>query len=55
LAQDLVRRYAADAANHFRSRWPNDKDLKHRFNVAEAKKLLAKKAAEEEKAEEQTR
>jgi CRISPR-associated protein Csb1 len=45
-----VMEYAKEAAEHFRSRWPKDGDLKHEFNLAAAKKLLAKKTAEEESA-----
>jgi CRISPR-associated protein Csb1 len=48
LDRGTVMAYARTAAGHFRSRWPNDESLKHRFDLAEAKKLLAKKAAEEE-------
>jgi CRISPR-associated protein Csb1 len=43
-----VADYASTAAGHFRPRWPKDGDLKHEFNLDEAKKLLAKKAAEEQ-------
>jgi CRISPR-associated protein Csb1 len=43
----MITNYAKTAAEHFRSRWPKDDNLKHEFNLAEAKKLLAKKLAEE--------
>lgn len=43
--------YAKTAAQHFRSKWPDDGGRKHEFTLAEAKKLLAKKTAEEEPAE----
>ena len=54
-----VKTYAANAANHFRlkwpevfeARWPKDSpepELKYGFDLNEAKKLLTKKAAEEE-------
>ncbi len=42
--------YAKNASQHFRSKWPEEAKLKHEFNLAEAKKLLAKKTAEEESA-----
>lgn len=53
LADGAVKYYAANAAGHFRSEWPKvfqDKwpNLKYEFNLDEAKKLLAKKTAEEE-------
>ncbi len=59
LGQDTVKNYATRAAAHFRSKWPEvfqgkwPKDsqepvLKYEFNLDEAKKLLAKKTAEEE-------
>lgn len=59
LADGTVKNYAEDNAGHFRSKWPatfGDKwktdsqpvDLKYEFNLDEAKKLLAKKTAEEE-------
>jgi CRISPR-associated protein Csb1 len=47
----MVTNYAKTAAKHFRSRWPKGDNLKHEFNLAEAKKLLAKKTAEEEPAQ----
>jgi CRISPR-associated protein Csb1 len=55
-----VKTYATSTAGHFRSRWPEAfkenwpkgpgqlPDLKYSFNLDEAKKLLTKKAAEEE-------
>ncbi len=50
LTAKTAENYAKDAAKHFRSKWPKDTELKHEFNLAEAKKLLAKKTAEEESA-----
>ncbi len=55
----IVKKYVTDAASHFRSKWPEvfqgkwpkdsqPPELKYEFNLNEAKKLLAKKAAEEE-------
>lgn len=41
-----VKDYTMEAAKHFRSKWP--KELKHEFNLDVAKKLLAKKTAEEQ-------
>jgi CRISPR-associated protein Csb1 len=46
-ADDAARTYAAAAAKRIRPHWPDDANLKHEFNLAEAKKLLAKKTAEE--------
>lgn len=43
-----VKDYAMEAAKHFRPKWPDQGSLKHGFNLAEAKKLLTKKAAEEQ-------
>lgn len=54
-----VKTYARTAADHFRSKWPEAfqgkwpedsqaPELKYEFNLTEAKRLLAKKAAEEE-------
>jgi hypothetical protein len=40
-ARTLVHSYASTAATHFRPKWP--KTLEHRFDLKEAKKLLAKK------------
>lgn len=52
-ANGLPRSFANAATTRFRSLWPEDeKALKHDFNLAEAKKLLAKKTAEEETAKE---
>jgi CRISPR-associated protein Csb1 len=47
LSAETARRYAENAARHFRSKWPKERELKHEFNLNEAKKLLAKKTAEE--------
>ena len=47
---ERASKYAYGASEYFRPRWPEDTDLKHEFNLAEAKKLLAKKTAEEEPA-----
>jgi CRISPR-associated protein Csb1 len=46
LADGAVKAYAEDAARHFRSKWQGT--WKYDFNLNEAKKLLAKKTAEEE-------
>jgi len=59
LRVDEIKKYAATVVEHFRSKWPElfgDKwgegeawpGLKYEFDVKEAKKLLAKKTAEEE-------
>jgi len=48
LSAEIGRNYAKKASEYFRPKWPEDAHLKHEFNLAEAKKLLAKKAAEEE-------
>jgi CRISPR-associated protein Csb1 len=49
LAADVVTEYATATASKLRPHWPKDhKALVHDFSVAEAKKLLAKKTAEEE-------
>lgn len=50
LTPKTAKKYAETASQHFRSKWPKDTELKHEFNLAEAKKLLAKKTAEEEPA-----
>jgi CRISPR-associated protein Csb1 len=50
LSAGTVKTYAKTAAGHFKSKWPKDTSLKHEFDLAEAKKLLAKKTAEEEPA-----
>lgn len=47
LSAEMVSKYAEEACKHFRCKWPKDDNLKHEFNLAEAKKLLAKKTAEE--------
>jgi CRISPR-associated protein Csb1 len=51
LSAKTAEDYAEKAAGHFQSKWPKDTSLKHEFNLAEAKKLLAKKTAEEEPAQ----
>jgi CRISPR-associated protein Csb1 len=51
LTAETALAYAKTAAQHFRSRWPETPNLRHEFNLAEAKKLLAKKTAEEEPAQ----
>lgn len=43
-----VKNYARTAARHLQAKWPKDGALKHEFNLNEAKKLLAKKTAEEQ-------
>jgi CRISPR-associated protein Csb1 len=57
LGEDTVKSYATNAAGHFRPRrwcevfqdkWP---ELKYEFDLEEAKKLLAKKSAEEKSSE----
>jgi len=60
LSGDAIKQYTTTAAGHFRSKWPEvfkDKwpkedgktpELKYEFDLKEAKKLLAKKTAEEE-------
>jgi len=58
LSPEVVQEYTKKAADHFRSKWPEvfgDKwpDLKYEFDLAAAKKLLAKKTAEEEEAGEE--
>lgn len=51
----VVRPYTKAGAAHFlpewRKTWPEDKDLEHTFDIKEAKKLLAKKAEDEEPTE----
>jgi CRISPR-associated protein Csb1 len=52
LNADKIKDYVKAAAAHFRSKWPEvftgkRPELKYEFNLAEAKKLLAKKTAEE--------
>lgn len=41
--QDQLVAYAMAAAAPFKAKWPTDLPLEHDFNLAEAKKLLAKK------------
>lgn len=59
LDQITIKDYATSAAEHFRSKWPEvfgsqwprdakEPVLKYKFDLKEAKKLLAKKTAEEE-------
>jgi CRISPR-associated protein Csb1 len=43
-ARTVMLQFALDAAKPFREQWP--KELEHRFSLAEAKKLLAKKDEE---------
>jgi CRISPR-associated protein Csb1 len=54
--KDSAREYAKAATNHFREawqkRWPKDENLEYRFDLNEAKKLLAKKTEEEKTPEE---
>jgi CRISPR-associated protein Csb1 len=50
LSAGTVEKYAKTAAKHIQSKWPKDTSLKHEFDLAEAKKLLAKKTEEEEPA-----
>jgi len=47
-ARETVEQYARNAAEHFKSRWPKDEELKSRFDLKAAKKLLSKPTAEEE-------
>ncbi|WP_447972938.1 type I-G CRISPR-associated RAMP protein Csb1/Cas7g [Nitrospira sp. Kam-Ns4a] len=51
LNSDTIRTYAETQAGHFRSKWPKDAELKHEFDLSEAKKRLAKKTAEDEPAQ----
>jgi CRISPR-associated protein Csb1 len=60
LSTETLKQYAEKAAEHFRKKWPGvfghkwtkaaEKlpEIKYAFNLKEAKKLLAKKTAEEE-------
>ena len=48
-AAAIFTKTAKDCANHFRSKWP--KEMDYIFDVAEAKKLLAAKAEDEQPAE----
>lgn len=43
-ARTQIQTYASGAAEHFRPKWP--KELEHKFDLKEAKKLLAKKDEE---------
>ena len=43
----MARKYAEDAAEHFRKKWTEIGEFKFTFDLKEAKKLLAKKTAEE--------
>jgi CRISPR-associated protein Csb1 len=51
---NTIKAYATAAANHFRPEWsktwPTDDKLEYTFDLGEAKKLLAKKAEEDEAA-----
>lgn len=63
LSAETLRQYAKKAAGYFRAKWPavfgeewtkgggGSPELKYEFDPKEAKKLLAKKAAEEEPAQ----
>lgn len=63
LDRETIRQYMNTAAGHFRSKWPEvfedrwpreawrTPELKYEFDLKEAKKLLAKKAAEDEQPE----
>jgi CRISPR-associated protein Csb1 len=48
VSADVVAQSAAATASKLRAHWPDEKASKHHFDLAEAKKLLAKKTAEEE-------
>jgi len=57
LSSQTVKKYTEEAAEHFRAKWAavfKDKwpNLTYEFDLAEAKKLLAKKTAEEETGQE---
>jgi len=57
LSGDKIKEYAGKVANYFRKKWPakfKDKwpKLKYKFEIEEAKKLLAKKTPEPEEASE---
>jgi len=43
-ARRAIRQFTLDAARPFRQKWP--RELEHKFDIAEAKKLLAKKEEE---------
>lgn len=46
-ARATIEQYAKDATEPFRDRWPRDDELRSKFDLREAKKLLAKKTEEE--------
>jgi CRISPR-associated protein Csb1 len=48
-AHETVKAYTQEALKHFKDKWPAG--LEYEFNIAEAKKLLAKKTEEEEAGE----
>jgi CRISPR-associated protein Csb1 len=48
-AHETVKTYTQEALKHFKDKWPSA--LEYEFNIAEAKKLLAKKTEEEEAGE----
>ena len=54
LGAEMIESYVIEAAKHFRPKWqdtwPSDDKLEYMFDLAEAKKLLAKKTEEEETA-----
>jgi CRISPR-associated protein Csb1 len=43
LSAETARKYAEQAAKHFRPSWPKEHELRHEFDLEEAKKLLAKR------------
>jgi CRISPR-associated protein Csb1 len=45
-SHDEILKYTSIAATHFKAQWPNNLTLEHDFNLAEAKRLLAKKDEE---------
>lgn len=45
---ELLRSYTKDALAHFKPLWPNE--LRHKFDLAAARRLLSKKGADEEEA-----
>ena len=50
-AQKVLFDYAKDAVKPFVDSWPKPKEMSYKFDLAEAKKLLAKKSEEEESAD----